>query len=60
MKEVIHALETIKEREVIENFIKRQDMNGCNALINALRYTSGGTEDHWMEIYTKLFRDRWK
>jgi hypothetical protein len=56
MKEMIHVLETIKNRETIEGFIKSLDSKGCELLVNALRYTDNETESRWLEIYNDTFK----
>lgn len=56
MKEIIAVLEDIHDTDRMKTFIQRQDFDGCQSLINALRYTSKETENRWFEIYTKTFK----
>jgi hypothetical protein len=56
MKEVIQALESITNINIIENFIKRQDINGCSILINVLQYTNSETEKLWLGVYKDVFK----
>jgi hypothetical protein len=56
MKEVIQALESITNINIIENFIKRQDINGCSILISVLQYTNSETEKLWLGVYKDVFK----
>lgn len=56
MREIIYALESIDNPNIIKEFIKRQDINGCSILINTLRYVNKDTEERWLLIYNNLFK----
>lgn len=56
MREITYALESIEDPYVIENFIKRQDLNGCSILVNMLSYTDRDTEQRWLSVYNELFK----
>ncbi len=56
MREITYALESIEDPYVIENFIKRQDLNGCSILVNMLSYTDRDTEQRWLNVYNELFK----
>ena len=56
MKEIVFALENIKDKNIIENFIKRQDINGCSILVNILGYTKPETERLWLGVYSDIFK----
>lgn len=52
----MYALESIQDTTVMENFIKRQDFNGCSSLVNILRYTKSETEARWLDVYSNIFK----
>jgi hypothetical protein len=56
MREIMYALESMKDRETIGNFIKGLDNNGCYMLQEILRYTDTATEVLWLDVYSNLFK----
>ena len=56
MKEVIHAIETISDKDVIKEFIGRQDTSGCTALLAVLPYVSDEAEGRWLRVYNEMFK----
>jgi hypothetical protein len=55
MREVMYAIESMKDRETIGNFIKGLDHDGCYILSEILRYTDVATEVLWLDVYREIY-----
>lgn len=55
--EIVHMLKTVKDKEVIKAFLKRQSRPSILSLFNYLSHpkVDKATHDRWMEVYSDMF-----